>query len=222
MASNENINCTLTSEIDVTQDVAVTEEVVDVELITNTDETEVIPRIEVELNVTQWSLVSDAIFIKNITGEEPQWFLDIINDIIITNPDLEQGFQDIYDRIDPLEVGYTNLVSITDEHTSQIVGLKATSGANTSAITNLYDVKVTDKQATAIANETITAWMNGGESAAWFNTHVQAVATDTSANTLAIINLGADLDGVEAGVTELSEALVEKYENPDFFWFLRP
>ena len=217
MASNDNIDCTLTAEIDVTQDVATSEEVIDVELITYTDEqVDTIPRIEVELSTTQWSLVSDAIFIKNITGDTPQWFDDMIDEAIRTNEDLLLEFQEIQAYIDALEDGYTNLVSVTDDHATQLQALKVSSDENTAAITILYDVKITEKQASAISSEVITAWMRGGESAAWFNQHVQAVATDTSANTLAIMQLSANVDGYEAVVTEMSEALVEKYQNPEW------
>ena len=217
MASNDNIDCTLIAEIDVTQEVAITEEVLDVEIITSTDdEAETIPRIEVELAVTQWSLVSDAIFIKNITGEEPAWFTEMIDDAIRNNEDLLLEFEEIQAYIDALNDGYTNLVSITDNHASQISALKVSSDEATAAIVILNDVKITEKQASAISSETITAWMRGGESAAWFNDNVQAVATDTSANTIAIIQLGAEVDGIEAGVIQFSEALVEKYENPEW------
>jgi len=217
MASNDNIDCTLATELDVLQDVAIVDEALDVELITSTDEdSTAIPILEVELNVTQWSLVSDAIFIKNITGEEPQWFKDMVDDIIRENDDLLTEFEDIMEYITALENGYTNLVSITDEQATSLVALKVSSAESTAAITELNNVKITADQASAISSEAITAWMRGGLSGAWFNSHVQAVATDTSANTLAIIQLGAEVDGIESSVTEVSQALVEKYENPEW------
>jgi len=171
--------------------------------------------IEAHVEVTEWSMVSDAIYVKDISGEEPEWFKDLINDAIDwslapIDPD------ELQDVLEQLGAGYTNLISITDEQTAQLTYLAAENEYMAASIQELQLTRVTEDQAYAISQETIGAWMKGGESAAWFDQMVYNVATNTAANSAALTSVNAELDDIAASVIELSEATVTKTQNPDW------
>ena len=171
--------------------------------------------IEVELLPSQWTLVSDAILIRDVTGNEPQWLLDLINGII-NDSWIPDSFEDVYEYLNALDEGFTYLVTVTDDLAASVVALKVGNQEQAAAISRLDLVKIDEESARAISMETIGVWLEGGEANAWFNRMVSTVATNTSANTDLISQLSAKVDDVEAIIIESSKAHVDKYINPEW------
>lgn len=169
---------------------------------------EIIPDFTVEAHVQQWTIVSDNIYIVNKSETPPQWYVDMINDSVDFT-DINTQISDHQDNLDQLGVGYTNLITITDDQTSQITYLASADADKAASILNLQITKITADEAIAISNQSISAWQTSGAAGAWFTQNIKAVSSSTAANTILISEVAAEVDGVSASVTRVEEAVVD-------------
>jgi len=196
------------SELEVT-------EIVDVEVLSSTvDGIEVSNTVELEVEVTEWTLISDAILIKQETST-PQWLEDIINDAIDWT-DTNNRFDDIENTLQILGAGYNNLVIITDDHSVQLETLAAENENMAGLIRDLDLVKLEEDQVIAISERTVSAWIKGGEGAAWFNERIETNASTTAANASAITQLHSQVDDITSDIEIIAKANVTKVQNPDW------
>jgi len=107
----------------------------------------------------------------------------------------------------------TGHVSTTHDHSHSVFGKSyltaygtqaavASTESNTAAINKIESTYVTEDMAKTISSNVYGAWLNSGESAAWFSEHIEAVATNTASNSYLISQLRSEVDGIVAEIVE--------------------
>ena len=163
-------------------------------------ELEVTSKYEVSAEIMRYVITGDDIYIVNQLGQFPQWYIDLINNSVDFD-DVNSTTDELEDRIDLLDTGYTNLVAVTDDTVTTLEALKVTDDTLTAAILRVDQVKITDTDARAISSEVIGSYFNDGTAGAWFNQQVSTIASTAYAAAQSASNLTAYVNGVQDNLT---------------------
>jgi hypothetical protein len=162
--------------------------------------------LEVTAEVKKYTLVGDDIYVKRYTNDTvPTWYRSLISDIIAS----DLSITDINTAIDVLEnlqAGFnqsiTHLQNKDELIDAALTSLVTKDNQKTAAIMELNTTKVDAQSAQAIALNTVATYFTDGSAAAWFNTKIATLASQTAAYASSISTLVASLDNAEARIIQ--------------------
>ena len=179
------------------------------------DIVEVLSTIEVEAHIQRWTITNDDIYIVNRKTEPPDWYKNLIGDIIDQSGTYWpiDGADGLNNRFAGIDEGYSNVVYGYTEGDKDLLvhveTLYTTNAEYNAGISNLSGVYLSQKEAGAFVNNTIGAWLTGGEGAAWFNESISTVASHAYAAAQSAQNLTASIKQTDINLGLIGQDLAD-------------
>lgn len=164
--------------------------------------------------IKKYTLVGDDIYVKRYSNDAiPNWYKELINDIIATNTTIT-GLKSTIDYLSTLPNEYNQQISeLRDADAvmnTKFESLVTRVGSNTAAIAELDITKVDANSASTIARDTVAAYFNDGSAGSWFDNRISTYASTTAVNAMNISTLASTLDNTTVRIDTVEEVSISQ------------
>ncbi len=164
---------------------------------------------EVDISPASYVVSSTGMYSSgHIPGTVPSWMSEVIDQIVdpkvaTVNTDVGNLQTYVLNFENGVNQDISSLVTADSQMSVLIQSNKVSTDTELAAIGDILITKITDADATAIAENVISAeFTNGGAtSSAWFNSRIQSYADNINANTSSLTTMAASVGDIDVRLT---------------------